>query len=89
MLSTWRRARTRIDNALAFVAGFAAAQIDGSESRPITPQMRSGELRFDGQAYLLLHFLLPNLFFHATTSYDILRQAGVPLGKTDFIGGAP
>ena len=50
--------------------------------------MRSGELRFDGQAYLL-HFLLPNLFFHATTSYDILRQAGVPLGKTDFIGGAP
>jgi hypothetical protein len=88
MLSTWRRARTRIDNALAFVAGFAAAQIDGSESRPITPQMGSGELRFDGQAYLL-HFLLPNLFFHTTTSYDILHQAGVPLGKTDFIGGAP
>jgi hypothetical protein len=46
-------------------------------------------LRFDGQAYLLLHFLLPNLFSHATTCYDILRQAGVPLGKTDFIGGAP
>jgi hypothetical protein len=83
------RAHARIDNALAFVARFTAAQIDGSESRPITLQMRSGELRFDGQAYLLLHFLLPNLFSHATTCYDILRQAGVPLGKTDFIGGAP
>jgi hypothetical protein len=63
------------------------ARIDGSESRPITLQMRTGELKFDGQSYLL-HFLLPNLFFHTTTTYDILRQGGVPLGKTDFIGGA-
>ena len=33
-----------------------------------------------------LRFALPNFFFHVTTAYDLLRQAGVPLGKMDFIG---
>ena len=33
-----------------------------------------------------LQFALPNFFFHVTTAYDLLRQAGVPLGKMDFIG---
>jgi uncharacterized protein len=30
--------------------------------------------------------VIPNLFFHTTTAYAILRQAGVELGKTDFVG---
>ena len=47
--------------------------------------MRTGALDFKGQAYLL-DFVLPNLFFHSTTTYAILREAGVPIGKTDFIG---
>lgn len=34
----------------------------------------------------ILSFSLPNLFFHATTAYNILRQAGVPIGKRDFTG---
>ena len=49
--------------------------------------MRSGEMKFQGQDYLL-GFVLPNLFFHCTTSYVILREAGVPIGKMDFIGPA-
>lgn len=28
-------------------------------------------------------------FFHATTAYNILRAAGVPIGKMDFLGGPP
>jgi hypothetical protein len=47
--------------------------------------MRTGEMKFHGQAYLL-DFVLPNLFFHCTTSYAILREAGVQVGKMDFIG---
>jgi hypothetical protein len=43
------------------------------------------ELHFSGQDFLL-QFVLPNLFFHCTTSYAILRQAGVALGKMDFMG---
>jgi hypothetical protein len=42
-------------------------------------------VKFVGQAYLL-HFALPNFFFHATTAYNILRHNGVPVGKRDFLG---
>jgi hypothetical protein len=34
----------------------------------------------------VLSFSLPNLYFHATTAYDILRMKGVPVGKRDYIG---
>ena len=59
---------------------------DGSESRDIVLQMRAGELRFNGEDYLK-HFVLPNLYFHLTTTYALLRHAGVELGKKDFLGG--
>ena len=76
----------RIDSALEYVKSFRPEQIDGSETRAIHLKMRSGELNLEGQAYLL-HFILPNLFFHCTTAYDLFRGMGVELGKSDFIGG--
>jgi len=70
-----------------YVLSVPAAAIDGSEDREIVIPRRSGEpLRFSGLAYLQ-HFALPNFYFHATTTYALLRQAGVPLGKNDFLGG--
>ena len=42
-------------------------------------------MRFKGEPYLV-HFALPNFYFHATTAYDILRRCGVDVGKRDFIG---
>lgn len=75
----------RVDKTLAYLQGFNAAQIDGSESREIVLQMRSGSLNFKGQDYLL-GFVLPNVYFHITTTYNILRHNGVELGKQDFLG---
>ncbi len=76
----------RIDRARVDVESYAAAQIDGSEGRAVSVPRRGSEpLQMDGQGYLL-HFLLPNLFFHCTSAYAILRQAGVALGKMDFMG---
>lgn len=75
----------RIDKTLAFLKTLQAAQIDGSEERPITLQLRSGALNFDGQSYLL-HFALPNFYFHVTTAYNLLRHNGVEIGKPDFLG---
>jgi hypothetical protein len=75
----------RIDRTVAFVEGVQPAQIDGTEQKPITLKMRTGELSFEGLPYLL-DFVLPNVFFHCTTAYAILRHCGVPLGKKDFIG---
>jgi len=85
--TTLEQAYDRIERSIAYIKSFTPAQIDGSETRPIHLKMRSGELHFEGQAYLL-HFTLPNLFFHCTTAYDLLRQAGTDIGKADFLGNA-
>jgi uncharacterized protein len=78
--------RARIRKTVAHVQSFSAAQIDGSDDRAISVPMRSGEaLQFSGETFLR-QFALPNFFFHATTTYALLRQAGVELGKADFLG---
>lgn len=43
------------------------------------------EIPFTAENFIL-SFSLPNLNFHATTAYDLLRQQGVPLGKRDYLG---
>ena len=80
--------QARIASTLAYIGSFTPAQIDGSESRPITLPLRTGEVKLAGQAYLL-DFALPNFWFHVTTAYAILRHNGVDIGKTDFIGALP
>ena len=78
--------RARIRKAIAYVESFSAAQIDGTEGKEIVLPMRVGDpLRFTGEGYLK-HFVLPNLYFHASMTYALLRQAGVEIGKRDFLG---
>ena len=75
----------RVAKTIAFVKGFTAAQIDGSEGRNVTLKMRGADRTFQGQAYLF-NLALPNFYFHITTAYDILRHNGVELGKSDYLG---
>ena len=63
----------------------AADAIDGWKNRMVTVPMRSGSTTFAGQPYLL-HWALPNFFFHLATAHGILRRNGVDLGKRDFLG---
>jgi hypothetical protein len=86
--ATFAELKTRIEKASAHVNSFTAAQIDGSEEREIVMKTPRGDLTFKGQQYLL-GFSLPNFFFHATTTYSILRHVGVEIGKMDFMGGPP
>ncbi|HET9123075.1 MAG TPA: DUF1993 domain-containing protein, partial [Acidiferrobacteraceae bacterium] len=72
--------RARIQKTLDYLKTFSAAQIDGSEERPVTLKIRGNMMTLSGQTYLLQH-ALPNLFFHVTTAYAILRRDGVELGK--------
>lgn len=83
--TTLEQLQSRITRAADYINGFKAEQLDGSEDRAIQMKTRSGELNFTGQDYLL-NFVLPNLFFHCTTTYAILRETGAELGKPDFIG---
>ena len=76
----------RIAKTLAFIDGLRPEQIDGSEQREIV--LRPGtpkEKKLSGQTYLL-HYGLPQFFFHVTTTYAILRHNGVEVGKRDFMG---
>jgi hypothetical protein len=67
------------------VQSFKPSEIDGSEDRDIRLTLGEHTMSFKGQPNLV-HFVLPNFYFHCTTAYDILRHGGVELGKRDFIG---
>lgn len=83
--ATFSELQARIGKTLKFIEDLSPKQIDGSEEKPITVQMRDGPLNFTGQDYLL-NFVLPNFYFHVTAAYLILRHNGVELGKKDFLG---
>jgi hypothetical protein len=76
----------RVDKALAHVRNFKPAQYDGFETRKIELKFPNITLEYTGKDYLLGH-VLPNFYFHMTTTYAILRHNGVALGKRDFLGG--
>ncbi len=76
----------RIRKTRDYVLSVPAEAFVGSEEREITIPRRSGDpLKFDGLTYLR-HYATPNFYFHATTTYALLRHAGVPLGKGDYLG---
>ncbi len=80
--------RARITKTIDYVQSFSAASIDGSDAKEVLlPQRQGDPLRFTGEAYLK-HYVLPNFFFHATTTYALLRHGGVDLGKRDYLGVA-
>ena len=79
--------RTRAQKTIDYVNSFSPAQIDGSEEREITVPTRNRDpLVFKGETYLK-HYALPNVFFHVTTTYALLRHGGVEIGKADYLGG--
>lgn len=78
--------QARIARTLEFIQGLSPDAFDGSDGREIV--LRPGtpkERRLGGQAYLL-QYGLPQFFFHVATTYALLRQGGVEIGKKDFMG---
>lgn len=76
--------RTRIAKTLAFIESIDAAKYLGCEDRDIALPRRDATLNLKGLDYFL-GIALPNLYFHVTTAYAILRHNGVDLGKKDFL----
>ena len=75
----------RAKNTISYLKTFTPDQIDGTESKTIELPIGEQTLTFAGMPFLL-YFILPNVYFHVTTTYDILRHCGVELGKIDFLG---
>lgn len=74
-----------IDEAKAYVAGLSRESIDQLLGKEVIIKFGSKPVPFTAEG-LLMSFSLPNLHFHATTAYDILRIKGVPVGKADYTG---
>ena len=86
--TTLAQLQERIQKTLAFVATVPAASLDGTEDKVITFPAGPGKTRsLSGHDYLT-HWMLPNLYFHITTAYTILRHNGVAVGKIDYLNGA-
>ena len=85
--TTFAQLHVRISDAIAYLKGFTPEHLQDAQARAIAFKTRAGELNFVGQDYLL-GYVLPNLYFHVTVAYALLRDAGVPIGKADFLGQA-
>lgn len=83
--TTMDELRARIDKALAFLDTVDEAAFEGAAERQIATRSNGVESTVSGTDYLLAN-VLPNLYFHVTTAYNILRHNGVPVGKNDYLG---
>ncbi|HTT44366.1 MAG TPA: DUF1993 domain-containing protein [Steroidobacteraceae bacterium] len=79
--------RVRLARTIDYLRSIPAAALEGAETRTI--QVKAGEhtLEFKGGAQFLERWAIPNVYFHVTTAYAILRHNGVDLGKRDFLAG--
>lgn len=84
---TFAELQERIAKTQAFLKTVTEAQINGSEDRTVTLKVGGKDMQLTGLNYVY-GFAFPNLYFHATTAYAILRHNGVEVGKMDYLGGA-
>src|ERR1700749_3612690 len=83
--TTFPELQARLEKTLKFVNGIDEAKFKDGDRREIVLNTRRGDLKFTGQTYLT-DFVLPNIYFHVTATYAILRHSGVVVGKRDFLG---
>jgi uncharacterized protein len=76
--------RARVATVIAYLDGFSEADFRDAATRVITQPRWEGKV-MTGADYFLEH-VMPNFFFHASHAYALLRQAGVPIGKRDYLG---
>lgn len=82
--ATLAELKARIAKTVAFLESLDPAAFEGAESRTVHLKTGGREVSFSGRDYLF-GFVYPNFYFHLTTTYNILRQAGVELGKMDLL----
>jgi hypothetical protein len=82
---TFAALKARIAETLTALEKVDSAEIDGFLGRDVRFAFGTNYRDYSAENFLL-SFSLPNFYFHATTTYDILRWKGVPLGKRDYMG---
>jgi uncharacterized protein len=77
--------QARIAKTIAFIEGFTPAQLDGTEAKAIVTKRGDKETHYTGMQFLLGH-AIPNVYFHVSIAFAILRHNGVEIGKRDYLG---
>jgi len=83
--ATFPELHTRLAKTIAWIESVDPAAFEGAETR--TVELKGGGGRSFAGADFLTQFALPNFYFHVATAHGILRNAGVPIGKRDYLGG--
>jgi uncharacterized protein len=78
--------RARVAKTIAFLKALDRSSFAGAENKDIVLKFPNATLEYKGSDYVN-KFVLPNVYFHITTAYGILRHLGVKLGKTDYLAG--
>ncbi len=86
--ATFPELRARVAKTVAFLKTLTPEQMEGAATREVTMSVRRGKLTMTGLEYLQA-MGLPNMYFHVTTAYDLLRHNGLEVGKLDYLGGLP
>jgi uncharacterized protein len=82
---TFAALKARIAETLTALETIESAEIDGFLGRDVRFAFGTNYRDYSAENFLL-SFSLPNFYFHATTTYDILRWKGLPIGKRDYMG---
>lgn len=85
--ATFAELQARIAAARAYLNEFPAEAYEGVEKRVVTFPSGGREMQMSGADYLAL-YATPQVYFHLTTAYNILRHNGVEIGKADYMGVA-
>lgn len=84
--TTFAQLKDRCDKTIAFLQSVDPAAFDAGAGKEVVITFPNGAgIKFDGQTFLT-GFAVPNFYFHATTTYAILRAQGVEIGKQDYLG---
>ncbi len=79
--------KSRIEEVMSYLGKFSEDDFKGAEERKISQPRWEGKW-LTGKDFLFQH-AIPNLYFHITTTYSILRHNGVEVGKKDYLGEMP
>ncbi len=82
--TTFAQLKDRVTAAHAHIRDLDRAAIDRAPDDDITVPMRDQPMTMKRHQFLM-NFILPNVYFHTSAAYLNLRNAGVPIGKSDFL----
>jgi hypothetical protein len=86
---TFEELKARVQITIDAVSAVIPAVLEGNGDKEITLTFGQNSRTFKSGAAYLLHFAMPNFYFHLTSAYNVLRHVGVEVGKRDFMGTPP